>query len=120
MKRHISTNSRVLSEVFADHPNTFIAFCELVNNSIQANSKNIYIKIDQVSDDEVYPVPIRKVEVMDDGIGVSESEFDKKILLIGTDVKEGGKGIGRFAALQIGSTMIIETVAYDKKKEKIH
>lgn len=115
MKRHISTNSRVLSEIFAHYPNTFIAFCELINNSLQANSKNINIRIGQVSDEEVYPTLIRKIEILDDGIGVSESDFDKKILLVGTDVKEGGRGIGRFAALQIGSTMIIETVAYDSQ-----
>jgi hypothetical protein len=118
MKRKLNTNSRVLSDVFADYPNTFIAFCELINNAIQAKSKNINIRIDQVAPEEVAPVLINKIVIEDDGYGVPESEFDNKILQIGTDAKAGGRGIGRFAALQIGSSITIETTGYDRQKNK--
>jgi hypothetical protein len=118
MKRKLNTNSRVLSEIFADYPSTFIAFCELINNSIQATAKNIFIRIDQIAPEEVAKVAFRKIVIEDDGYGVPESEFNKKILQIGTDTKRGGRGIGRFAALQIGSTVSIETVSFDNKKDK--
>jgi hypothetical protein len=57
--------------------------------------------------------PISKIILKDNGIGVTTSEFKKKILEIGTDVKTGGQGIGRFGALQLGEKLIIETVGYD-------
>jgi len=35
-----------------------------------------------------------KIELTDNGTGVAASEFEDKILLIGTDVKKDGQGIG--------------------------
>lgn len=118
MERNFITNSRVINDLFAQYSNTFIAFCELMNNSIQASSKNIYITIDQSKEDELSTTLVKNIVIKDDGNGVSESDFTHKILHIGTDAKTGGKGIGRFAAIQIGASAKIETVAYDEKIKK--
>ncbi|NJL59653.1 MAG: hypothetical protein HC887_08410 [Desulfobacteraceae bacterium] len=117
MKYHFTTNSRIIPKIFANYPNTFLAFCELINNSLQAKASQIRIGIEQISD-SLNPAAVRQITIKDNGVGVSQSGFKKKILEIGTDVKRGGKGIGRFAAFQIGSFLEIETVAYDNKSDK--
>lgn len=103
--------------MFAQYGNTFIAFCELINNSLQAGAKNIYITIEQ-NRNAISPTLVTSIVIKDDGHGVAESEFDNRICTGGTDVKIGGKGIGRFSALQIGSSAEIETVAFDEEKSK--
>jgi len=117
MKKTFSTNGRLLSQVFSSYNDTFDALCELINNSIQAKSKEIKIEVDLVDDDAPSPDPFTEYRIIDDGDGVSQSEFDKKILEIATDAKDG-KGIGRFSAFQIGSTVIINTTAYDNFTRK--
>ncbi|HYG15584.1 MAG TPA: ATP-binding protein [Bacteroidia bacterium] len=118
MERSFATHSRVINDLFAQYGNTFIAFCELINNSLQAKAKNIYITIDQAKPTELTQTLIRQIIIRDDGHGVSESDFSYKIMYLGTDAKNGGKGIGRFSALQIGSQAIIETVGFDEKIKK--
>jgi len=113
MKRKFTTNSRLVNELFANYISTFSAFCELINNSIQAKAKNIRINIDYTKNTELHPLVIKKIVIKDDGIGVHINELSEKILDIGTNNKEGGKGIGRFAAFQIGKTIELETVGYD-------
>ncbi len=114
-----STNSRVIKDFLTHYKNTFYAFCELLNNSIQANSTVVDIKIEYATK-ELTKAPIKSITVKDNGNGVSLSDFDKKILEIGTDVKKGGQGVGRFAALQIGCNIEIETVAYDDDLKKYY
>lgn len=115
MRYQFSTNSRIIEDIFAKYKNTFLAFCELINNSIQANATKIFIDIDQTAE-ELLSKPITKqIKIKDDGVGVSKTDIKKKIFEIGTDVKPKGKGIGRFAAFQIGSFMEVKTVAYDHK-----
>lgn len=118
MKRSIKTNSRLVFDTLANYSNTFIAFTELINNSIQAKAKSIEITIDEVSQETVSDLIISSIIIKDNGHGVPESEFDKRILEIATDYKAGGKGIGRFSAFQLGNTIEIETVAYDEVKKK--
>lgn len=113
MKRKFTTNSRLVNELFANYINTFNAFCELINNSIQANAKNIWIDLDYTKSDELHPLLIKSITLKDDGFGVHTSEVEKKLLDIGTANKEGGKGIGRFAAFQIGKNVEIETIGYN-------
>ncbi len=117
MNRKLTTNSRLVNELFANYISTFTAFCELINNSIQAKSKNIWINIDYTKDEEVYPLIIKKIEIKDDGIGVHTSDVDTKLLDIGTANKDGGKGIGRFACFQIGRQVNIESVSYSSKTD---
>lgn len=112
MKRKLTTNSRLVNELFANYISTFAAFCELLNNSLQATAKNIWIDIDYTKPSELHPLIIKKIVVKDDGWGVHINELEHKILDIGTANKEGGKGIGRFAAFQIGKQIEIETIGY--------
>lgn len=116
--RRFTTNGRMLNEVLTKYKNTFSAFCELINNSIQAASKNIYITIGKPEQNELHYAPIKFLEIKDDGIGVPLSEFDTKICEVANQSKSGGQGVGRFGALQIGEKMTIETVAFDPKIQR--
>ncbi|MDB5120018.1 MAG: hypothetical protein JWN56_1236 [Sphingobacteriales bacterium] len=113
MKRKVSATTRLLHDLFTQYQSTFLAFCELINNSIQAQAKNININIDYPTDIEVSTTSIRKIEIKDDGVGVHQNHIQDKLLDFGDSTKKGGKGIGRFAALQIGSNVILETVGFD-------
>lgn len=113
MKRKVSATTRLLHDLFTQYPSTFLAFCELINNSIQAQAKNINIIIDYPSPDEISNTAIRKIEIKDDGIGVHQNYIQEKLLDFGDSTKKGGKGIGRFAALQIGSNVTLETIGFD-------
>lgn len=114
MERIFTTNSRLVNELFANYISTFAALCELINNSIQAKAKNIWLNIDYTPDNELSPLIIKQIVIKDDGQGVYINDLDKKILDIGTNNKEGGKGIGRFAAFQIGKSIEIETVGFSQ------
>lgn len=63
MNRKLTTNSRLVNELFANYISTFTAFCELLNNSIQAKSKNIWIDIDYTLETEIHPLLIKKISV---------------------------------------------------------
>ncbi len=115
MRRKFSASSRLINELFTQYQSTFLAFCELINNSIQADAKNIDIQIDYAKDNELSPTVIKKIIVKDDGFGVHQKDIDKKLLDIGDSDKKGGKGIGRFAALQIGGRVDIETVGFNSQ-----
>jgi len=114
--KKITTNTRVIKDLFTKYTDTFIALKELLNNSIQAKAKNINLQI-EYTEDLLCKSSIKQIEVFDDGHGVSYSDFDKKILEIGTTAKEKGQGIGRFSSFQIGELMHIETVGYDDTKK---
>jgi len=114
--RKLNTNGRVVSEILTNYRDTFRAFTELINNSIQEGSTEIKININvNKNSSTLYPV-IDSIELLDNGNGVHISEFDNRVLEIGTTVKPGGHGIGRFSALQIGECMTIETVGQDNSK----
>jgi len=115
MSRKLTTHSRLVNELFANYISTFAAFCELINNSVQAKSKNIWIDIDYVKPEELHPLIIKKITLKDDGTGVHVSDLETKLLNIGTTNKDGGKGIGRFASFQIGKSVEIETVGYSDR-----
>lgn len=114
--KKITTNSRVIKELLTQYTDTFIALKELINNAIQANADRIDIDI-VYSEELIYKSGIKKIIITDNGHGVPYSEFDNKILEIGTTAKLSGQGIGRFSTFQLGELMHIETVAYDPAKE---
>ncbi len=113
MEYPFTINKRLFSELFARHRDTFVAFCELLNNALQAEAKEIRITLTRSPADRLSETLYESITIRDNGVGVSKTEFRWKILEIATDAKEGGKGIGRFAALQLGAAMRIETVAFD-------
>lgn len=88
-----------------------------MNNSTQASAKNIWLTIDYTKEEELNRLIIKKIIIKDDGIGVHIDDLERKILDIGTKNKEGGKGIGRFAAFQIGKNIEIETVGFSQGKK---
>ncbi|WP_339609652.1 ATP-binding protein [uncultured Roseivirga sp.] len=114
--KKITTNTRVIKDLLTKYRDTFQAFRELINNSLQASSKNIEINIEYVNAANIKS-PIKSIEIKDDGYGVPFNEFDNRILEIGTTVKISGQGIGRFSSLQIGELMHIETVGFDNDKK---
>ncbi len=113
--KKITTNTRVVKDLLTKYRDTFQAFKELINNSIQAEAKRIEINIEYTNQVDI-KAPFKSIEIIDNGFGVPYNEFDKRILEIGTTVKQNGQGIGRFSALQIGELMHIETIGYDKDK----
>ncbi len=115
--KKITTNTRVIKDLLTKYRDTFQAFRELINNSIQADSKKIEINVEYVNQADIKS-PIKSIEIVDDGYGVPFNEFDNKILEIGTTVKQKGQGIGRFSSLQIGELMHIETIGFDKEKKE--
>jgi len=115
--KKITTNTRVIKDLLTKYRDTFQAFRELINNSLQAESKNIKINNDYVNEADIKS-PIKSIEIVDDGFGVPFNEFDKRILEIGTTSKVSGQGIGRFSSLQIGELMHIETIGFDKTKKQ--
>lgn len=115
VSKNIKTNTRVIKDLLTKYSDTFKAFKELINNSLQANAQNVEINIDYTEQLDVKS-GIKSISIKDNGYGVSFSDFDKKILEIGTNVKDKGQGIGRFSALQIGNLMHIETIAYDESQ----
>ncbi len=117
-KKKITTNSRVLSDLLTKYKNTFYALCELITNSIQAQAKEIKLDIDYANKNSLTVSPIKSITLTDNGHGVAFSDFERKILEVGTTVKEDGQGIGRFGALQIGNKVEIDTIAYDASIKK--
>ena len=115
MERIFTTNSRLVNEIFANYISTFAALCELINNSIQAKAKKIWLNIDYTPEEELNSLAIKQIIIKDNGQGVYIDDLDKKILDIGTNNKEGGKGIGRFAAFQIGKNIEIESVGFSQE-----
>lgn len=117
VKKKITTNSRVINELLTKYRNTFYALKELINNSIQAKSTEILIDLDYSTKKDIDSY-IKSVSIRDNGHGVSISDFENKILEIGTTAKTGGQGVGRFGSLQLGRVITIETVSFDRTLNK--
>ena len=114
MKRKLTTNSRLVNDILTAYINTYKALCELINNSIQADARNIRLTIDYTDENVLSPIPVSRIVLWDDGYGVHVNDIEDKLLDIGTTNKKGGKGVGRFAAFQIGDKFTIETVGYSQ------
>ncbi|WP_300879444.1 ATP-binding protein [uncultured Duncaniella sp.] len=118
-KMHMNTNARIVSKVLTRNKNTFYALKELINNSIQANATRIIINLIP-SDNEITDWqyrPIERIQIKDNGHGVSFSKFPKSILELATDNKPNGFGVGRFSGLQLGRNMFLSTIGYDENEK---
>ena len=119
VSKKFSTNVHLVKDALTKYPNTFVAINELITNAVQAKASLIKIDfVERPASEGDLGTAIDHIVIEDNGHGVALSEFDSTILDIGTDSKEGGLGIGRFAAFQIGRNMMIETTAYDSQLNK--
>lgn len=114
-KFDISTFRLLGRELITDR---ITAVVELVKNSYDANSKNVYIKFFNIDEKSK-----AKIIICDDGFGMSASDIEKKWMTIGTNSKReniitpkpfyrrvvGEKGVGRFAIDKLGSNCKIFT-----------
>lgn len=119
-KFDISTFRLLGRELITDR---ITALVELVKNSYDANSKNVYIEFIDTSDSN-----IGKIIIRDDGFGMSSNDIESKWMTIGTNSKRvnkytedpfkrrvvGEKGIGRFAIDKLGADCKI----YAKKRNE--
>ena len=115
-KMQMHTNARLVAKVLTKYRDTFYALKELINNSLYAKATRIDINFipSECDEDSIHYHPIDKIQVCDNGYGVSYADFKKSIMEIATDNKSDGYGVGRFSALQIGRSMHISTTAYDE------
>lgn len=114
----MKVNARIIQNTLATNKDTFLALCELINNSIQASASKIEITIDtSVNDKEEFiENSINKIIIKDNGVGVSKSYLNKKLLEMANNSKLTGRGVGRFSSFQLGKIVTFETVAYDMKE----
>ncbi len=112
--KKFTTHPRLITDVLNKYKNTYFALKEIINNALQAKATEIKIHIDY--NDDLTVAPFSMIRVTDNGIGVSASTFDKRILQIATDNKDGGEGIGRFSLFQLGKMISIDTIAYDNHR----
>ena len=103
-KMKMPVNPGLMTKVLTKHKNTFYALKELINNSLYAKAKSISIRLvpSACDPDSAMYKPIEHIEVEDTGYGVPFSEFQESIMEIANNNKPEGKGVGRFAALQMG------------------
>lgn len=115
-KMQMRTNARLVAKVLTKYRDTFYALKELINNFLYAKATRIDINFipSECDEDSIHYHPIDKIQVCDNGYGVSYADFNKSIMEIATDNKSDGYGVGRFSALQIGRCMHISTTAYDE------
>lgn len=119
-KMQMHTNARLVATVLTKYRDTFYALKELINNSLYAKATRIDINFipSNCDKDSINYHPIDKIQISDNGYGVSYADFKKSIMEIATDNKSDGYGVGRFSALQIGRRMHISTTAYDETSKK--
>ncbi len=82
MRRKFTANSRLINDLFTRYLNTYFAFSELLNNSIQASAENIWITITYSPSEEVTDKMIKKIVVRDDGVGVHINDVKTSVKLI--------------------------------------
>lgn len=115
--KRFTTDPHLIKQTLSNYSNTFVAFKELVVNSMQASASTIRISFEGDSPDAVGHA-ITAITIWDDGHGLPYSEFDQSFMNIGTHNKKDGQGVGRFAAFQLGQVMEIESAAFDPQMNK--
>lgn len=98
-----------------------IALAELIKNSYDADANTCTVKITPT-----------EIEVSDDGHGLTEHEFLNNWMVVSSSKKAidrrsrkfhrsmaGSKGVGRFSARFLGTTLIVNTTASDPKTGRL-
>lgn len=98
-----------------------IALAELIKNSYDADAKTCKVQITP-----------KAIVVADDGHGLTESEFLNNWMVVSSSIKAvdrrsrsykrgmaGSKGVGRFSARFLGTTLTVNTIALDPSSGKL-
>ena len=127
--RHLLTIGRDLIQ------DSYAAIVELVKNAYDADSKSveIHFKATEKPSENISDNPEKRIEitVRDYGHGMSQDTVINKWMVPSTSDKlerkksphgrimQGRKGIGRYAASMLGSTLLLETVSEDSEKTTV-
>lgn len=127
--RHLLTIGRDLIQ------DSYAAIVELVKNAYDADSESveIHFKATEKPSENVSGNPEKRIEitVRDYGHGMSQDTVINKWMVPSTPDKlerrtspegrtmQGRKGIGRYAASMLGSTLLLETVSKDSEKTTV-
>jgi hypothetical protein len=117
-KANFKVDTRLTSLLGENYRSTEVALKELIDNSWDADSENVFVTMPE-------PFTNHPIIVEDDGSGMTEKEVRNEYLFIAnsrtsrkgdrTPVKQravkGKKGIGKFSGLAVSSVMIVETKA---------
>lgn len=111
---YFKTNSRHIGQLGRELVTDFVtALVELVKNSYDADAGSVQIKIENAN------TPYSRIVVTDTGSGMTQEEFEKKWMVIGTSNKvsepytpkgrrrTGKKGIGRFSVERLAERTTI-------------
>ena len=124
MKKSFEASARVVLEIGRDSiESKLVALSEIIKNAYDANAKNcnVILKADGNSEN-LLDKEITSIEIIDDGVGMSENDLVNNWMVIGTSSKKsdklnmtcgrvpiGEKGIGRFAVNKIGNLLTLTT-----------
>ena len=127
--RHLLTIGRDLIQ------DSYAAIVELVKNAYDADSESveIHFKATEKPSENISDNPEKRIEitVRDYGHGMSQDTVINKCMVPSTSDKlerkksphgrimQGRKGIGRYAASMLGSTLLLETVSEDSEKTTV-
>ena len=111
---YFRTNSRHIGQLGRELVTDFVtALVELVKNSYDADAGSVQIRIENAN------TPLSRIAVIDTGSGMTQEEFEKKWMVIGTGNKisepytpngrkrTGKKGIGRFSVERLAERATI-------------
>lgn len=111
---YFKTNSRHIGQLGRELVTDFVtALVELVKNSYDADAGSVQIRIENAN------TPYSRIMVTDTGSGMTQEEFEKKWMVIGTSNKvsapytpkgrkrTGKKGIGRFSVERLAERVTI-------------
>lgn len=127
--RHLLTIGRDLIQ------DSYAAIVELVKNAYDADSESveIHFKVTEKPSENISDNPAKRIEIIvhDYGHGMSQDTVINKWMVPSTPDKlerrksphgrimQGRKGIGRYAASMLGSTLLLETVSEDLEKTTV-
>lgn len=127
--RHLLTIGRDLIQ------DSYAAIVELVKNAYDADSESveIHFKATEKPSENISDNPAKRIEIIvrDYGHGMSQDTVINKWMVPSTPDKlerrksphgrimQGRKGIGRYAASMLGSTLLLETVSEDSEKTTV-